>query len=218
MQPGELQRRAKAVLLRQRVAAIADPEDNFRESGRGRSTSYKPEYARVAASMCKLGATDRELADHFDVDIKTIKNWEKDHPTFFKALKRGKAAADERVERALYSKAMGYTYESEKIFYDSKTGEVVRAETYEHVPPSDGAISLWLRNRKPADWRDKVEHDHSHFHMKRGAAITVADAQALFRQARNMPLDELQRTVKMIESPRTIDNDSGDIIEAEEEA
>lgn len=220
VQPGELQRRARAKRMRERIAAAADPEDNFRTSGRGPHTSYKPEYAKVAASLCKLGATDKELADHFDVDVRTIKNWEKHYPSFFKALERGKEAADARVERALYSKAMGYTYESEKIFFDAKNGEVVRAETLEHVPPSDTAISLWLRNRKPAEWRDKVDHDHSHAHFHtRDAAVTVADAQALFRQARNMPLDELQRSMKLIESPVTIDNviDVVDV-EAEEEA
>jgi len=213
--------RVKAKQDRARIVALADPDDNFRAEGRGRDTTYKIEYAKQAASMCKLGATDLELADHFEVTVRTIKNWEKHHPSFFKALRRGKAAADERVERALYSRAMGYSYESEKLFFDAKNGEVVRAETIEHVPPSDTAISLWLRNRKPAEWRDRVDHDHTHSHTlfkQREDEMSVAEAQAVFRQIRNMPLEDLQRTFKMIEAPKTIDNETGDVIDEDIDA
>jgi len=49
----------------------------------GRPTKYKPEFAKVAAQMCKLGVTDADLAAAFDVTTVTVWNWQARHPEFF---------------------------------------------------------------------------------------------------------------------------------------
>lgn len=126
---------------------------------RGRPTAYKPECAEQAEKLCKLGATDVELADFFKVSINTIANWQRQHPEFLGALKAGKEEADNRVERSLFHRANGYTFESEKVFQFQ--GEIVRAETREHVPPDTTACIFWLKNRRPDLWRDKQDHEHS---------------------------------------------------------
>lgn len=123
----------------------------------GRPTKYKDEYAAQAEKLCKLGATDADLADFFEVNTTTIWRWRSQHEEFCNALKVGKDFADETVVRSLYQKAVGYTFASEKIFQHQ--GEVVRAEISEHVPPSDTAAIFWLKNRRPNDWRDKREVD-----------------------------------------------------------
>jgi hypothetical protein len=120
----------------------------------GRPTKYRPEYAKQAQKLCRLGATNQDLADFFEVTIPTIWRWANEHRPFFNALKLGKSEADERVMRSLYQKAVGYTYESEKIITD-REGNVVRIPTREHVPPSDTAAIFWLKNRRPDEWRDK---------------------------------------------------------------
>lgn len=124
----------------------------------GRPTLYKPEYAEQAKKLCELGATDQELADFFDVTDRTIYRWSAKHGEFCQALKGGKEVADNRVERSLYHKAVGYTFDSEKVFQHQ--GEIIRAPIKEHVPPSDTAAIFWLKNRQPEEWRDKVEHHH----------------------------------------------------------
>ncbi len=126
---------------------------------RGRPTEYKAEYAEQAAKLCALGATDYELADFFGVDTRTIYRWKNVHEDFCQALIAGKENADARVERALYNRAVGYTFESEKVFQFQ--GEIIRADTVEHVAADPSAAKLWLTNRRPADWRDKQEHEHS---------------------------------------------------------
>ena len=126
---------------------------------RGRPTDYKPEYAEQASKLCALGATDFELADFFDVDTRTIYRWKNVHDDFCQAVTCGKENADARVERSLYNRAVGYTFESEKVFQHQ--GEIIRAPTTEHVPPDPGAAMNWLKNRKPDDWRDKQEVEHS---------------------------------------------------------
>jgi hypothetical protein len=50
------------------------------------------------------------------------------------ALAAGKAEADGRVERSLYMRAVGYSYDAEKIFCD-KNGNVTKVPYREHVPP-----------------------------------------------------------------------------------
>lgn len=125
----------------------------------GRPTDYRPEFAEQARKLCELGATDLELADFFKVDVRTIYNWKHSQDEFFQAVLVGKDALDDRVERSLYQRAVGYTFESEKVF--NYQGEIVRAPTREHVAPDPGAALNWLKNRRPDKWRDKVEHEHS---------------------------------------------------------
>lgn len=124
----------------------------------GRPTKYLPIYAEQARKLAEFGATDLEVADFFDITSSTLYLWKNVHPEFSEALKVGKEEADDRVERSLYNKAVGYSYESEKIFQFQ--GEVIRAKTREHVPPSEAAMIFWLKNRRPDTWRDKVVQEH----------------------------------------------------------
>lgn len=124
----------------------------------GRPSSYKTEFAGQAAKLCQLGATDVDVADFFQVAVSTVYKWKHDYPEFSEALKSGKDAADERVERSLYHKAVGYSFDSEKVF--NYQGAIVRAPVREHVPPDTTAAIFWLKNRRANDWRDvhKIEH------------------------------------------------------------
>lgn len=131
----------------------------------GRPSTYSPEMAEQAEKLCRLGATDYELADFFDVDVVTIYRWRNTHEEFCKAVKVGKDAADERVARAFYNRAVGYTYPSEKLVTVSLGGsmgsEVQRHATVEHVPPDPGAAFNWLKNRRGDEWREKSHQDHT---------------------------------------------------------
>ena len=126
----------------------------------GRPTEYKPEYCPQAAKLTKLGATDRDLAEFFDVHIRTVQRWAAQHDEFRRAIQLGKDEADEKVERSLFHRAVGYTFESEKIFHNK--GEIVRAACLEHVPPDTAAAFIWLKNRKPDAWRDRTETNVNH--------------------------------------------------------
>lgn len=125
----------------------------------GRPSKYKPEYCKQAEKLCALGATDVELADFFGVSINTIDNWKVRYPEFLGALKEAKDIANQRVVRSLYQRAVGYTFESEKVFQFQ--GQIIRADTREHVPPDTTAQIFWLKNRKSAEWRDKQEQEHT---------------------------------------------------------
>jgi len=115
----------------------------------------------MAEFLCEQGATNDDLAEEFGVSITAIKRWQATYPEFRAALKVGKATADDQVERNLYQRAMGYSYDSEKVQVLA-SGTVVRVPIVVHVPPDVTAMIFWLKNRRPDLWRDvhKVEHEH----------------------------------------------------------
>jgi hypothetical protein len=90
------------------------PPDQLQKSGR-KSTFLKP-YVDIARRMAYLGATDQDLAIAFGVSIMTIIRWRAQHEAFRDAIGVGKGEANKRVERSLYQKAVGYSYDSVKIF------------------------------------------------------------------------------------------------------
>jgi hypothetical protein len=126
----------------------------------GRPTKYDPGYPEQAAKLCKLGATDRDLADFFEVAESTINLWKLEYEEFSESLKLGKEKADERVERALYRRALGYSHDAVKISVNAQGMETI-TPFVEHHPPDTTACIFWLKNRKTADWRDKQETEHT---------------------------------------------------------
>lgn len=126
----------------------------------GRPTKYKPEYAEQALKLCRLGATDKELADFFQVNEDTINEWKKVHPEFSESLKEGKLMADAEVADKLFKRATGYSHEAVKIAA-SPGGDHVAVPYTEHYPPDTTAAIFWLKNRRPDVWRDKQDVQHS---------------------------------------------------------
>jgi hypothetical protein len=120
----------------------------------GRKSTYRKENVSLAQKLAHLGATDRDLADAFGVSIRTISIWQAKHPEFMQALKVGKSEADDRVERSLYQRAVGYSYDAVKIFMPTGAKKPVIVPYLEHVPPDVTAGIFWSKNRRPDRWRD----------------------------------------------------------------
>lgn len=123
-----------------------------------RPSKYKEAFATQAAKLCKLGATDAQLADFFDVSVSTINLWKVQHPEFSESVKVPKAEADDKVEQSLYRRAMGY--EHDEVDIRVVGGEIVETHLRKHYPPDTTAAIFWLKNRRPAEWRDKQEIEH----------------------------------------------------------
>lgn len=123
--------------------------------GAGRPSKFRRDIVERARKLALLGATDREMADFFEVAESTFYLWKLEHPELSEALKVGKEAADERVEHSLYRRALGYSHDAVKIVQVG--GEVVNAPYVEHYPPDVTAAIFWLKNRRPQEWREKVQ-------------------------------------------------------------
>lgn len=131
----------------------------------GRPTKYKKEYDEQAYELCLLfGATNEQLAEYFNVNVDSIYEWQKVHPSFSESLKRGKVIADVEVVKTLFKRATGYEYKEVKNEYegpeaaeeDTPTKKTV---TTKQMAPDVGAIAFWLKNRRGAQWNDRISHE-----------------------------------------------------------
>lgn len=109
-----------------------------------------------ARKMAYLGAKGEEIADFFDVTTTTLFNWRKAYPEFDAAITSGKDALDARVVKSLFHRAMGYDHP--EVHVSNYQGEITLTPLTKRYPPDTGAIALWLKNRRPNEWRDRVEH------------------------------------------------------------
>jgi hypothetical protein len=106
-----------------------------------------------------MGATIAELAEEFGVTGRTINNWKIRHKAFHRACRLAARPADDRVERGLYERAVGYTFEAVEIHVVA--GKLRRVKVLKHVPPDVTAQAKWLHNRRPGKWREKQSIEHS---------------------------------------------------------
>lgn len=129
--------------------------------------------------LVSLGLTDEQIGFVFGVTDRTIRDWKK-NKGISSALKKGKEVADQMVERSLFERACGYSHPEDKIMQYEGTPVVV--PTIKHYAPDTLAAIFWLKNRKPKEWRDKQEIEHSmpdHLLEKyKGVAIASLKARA----------------------------------------
>lgn len=142
----------------------------------GRPTKYKPDFIQQAYDLTLLGFTDKQLAEHFEVNEDTIHEWKKVHPEFSESVKRGKSLVDAKVAGALLKRALGFKYDEitfEKIdgkivLNNTSTEQIKENEAYKKkvvtklVVPDVGAQMNWLKNRQKELWREN-EIDFSKF-------------------------------------------------------
>lgn len=121
----------------------------------GRPSMYRVAFNAQAEKLCRLGATDRDIADFFGVSETTLNNWKLKHPALLESLKRGKDEVDALVEQSLFRRATGYTHPATKFFQAG--GGILQQDYVEHYPPDATSMIFWLKNRQPDRWRDKRE-------------------------------------------------------------
>lgn len=112
------------------------------------------------------GLIDKQIAQNLGVAYSTFRKYRDEHPALSAALKNGKEVIDRQVENALLKRTLGYSYDEvtrERIFreelgiHEIVVTKIVKKE----VNPDTTAQIFWLKNRKPADWRDKKEIDNN---------------------------------------------------------
>ena len=152
--------------------------DGQNKTQSGRPTLYKPEYAEMAHNYCLLGATNDELAGFFNVSPSTVDNWLSVHSEFATAVGNGRAAADASIARKLFQRALGYDYDTRKIFM--YRGEAKKVDYRVHIPPDVGACIFWLRNRRRHQWLERARPDPD------DSGLTVLEIEEAAERARRM--------------------------------
>lgn len=118
-----------------------------------RPTKYDIKFNEQVERLAMLGATDKQIADFFEVAESTLNLWKKEYQEFSESLKRGKLIADTRVAASLFKKAVGFTRKGVKIF--NANGKPLIVPYNEYYPPDTTAQIFWLKNRQKEIWRDK---------------------------------------------------------------
>lgn len=122
-----------------------------------REKKWDPSYVDQVKRLCRLGMTDTEIALFFEIKIQTFWMWRAKHPDFVAALRTGREFAHERVERAAYQCAVGFTIQEIKLFHHQ--GMVVEHPVDVYYPP-DGKLAMrWLESARAKKWANpnKVE-------------------------------------------------------------
>ena len=100
------------------------------------------------------GLTNEQIANNIGINVKTLYEWKNKESNISNALKKGKEVVDIEVENALLKRALGYKYD--EVTYEN--GVETKRVTKE-VQPDTTAQIFWLKNRKPNNWKDRVETD-----------------------------------------------------------
>lgn len=123
------------------------------------------------------GLINEQIANEIGIHPSTLYDWQKKYSEIAEALKRGKDVIDRQVENALLKRALGYEYEEvtkeRSIKKDMKGDYAIDLQGFpiaemvttkivtKQVVPDTTAQIFWLKNRKPEQWRDKQQVEHS---------------------------------------------------------
>lgn len=80
------------------------------------------------------GLTFEQIAKNIGINVTTLREWRKKDPTISTTLKRGREVVDYEVENALLKSALE----------GNTTAQI-----------------FWLKNRKPKEWREKIQYENS---------------------------------------------------------
>lgn len=117
-------------------------------------------------AWARNGLTDEQIAANIGISRSTLNEWKNRFSYISDTLKRGKEIVDIQVENALLKRALGYTYKetTREAQFNPQTEQyemVVTKEVTKEVVPDTTAQIFWLKNRKPEEWRDKKDVEHS---------------------------------------------------------
>jgi hypothetical protein len=135
------------------------------KTGAGRPSKWQDEYCEQAYKLTLLGWGDKQLAEFWHIDEKTLNSWKHIHPEFLQSITEGKGPADGNVAHSLYKRAIGYSHDDVDIRTLSHglnaSAELVITPIVKHYPPDTAAASLWLRNRANKLWKEKNQTEVS---------------------------------------------------------
>lgn len=88
----------------------------------------------IVQGWARDGLSNKQIAHNIGINESTFYEWQNKHSQFSEAVKKGKEVIDREVENALYNRAM---------------------------EGDSTSMIFWLKNRKPNDWNDRKQVEHS---------------------------------------------------------
>lgn len=126
------------------------------------------------------GLTDEQIASNMNIHVSTLYSYQNKYSEISESLKKGKEVVDYEVENALLKRAMGYEYveTTRETKWNPSTEQFELVESKKvtkHVIPDTTAQIYWLKNRKPKQWRDKVDVDNTDVDNINNGIINIAN-------------------------------------------
>lgn len=118
-------------------------------------TKFNKETRRICRMLYEKGFLDREVADVMGVSWRTIMSWREKNPEFFAEVMAAKDKVDDKAERTLFERAMGYKVKETKVTMDGQGAVLERTVTQKEIPPDVGSLVFWLKNRRRDQWKDR---------------------------------------------------------------
>jgi hypothetical protein len=137
-----------------------------KKSHKGNTTGVKDKFDAIDLSQVYrlggLGLNYREVGLALGVDESTVLTWNKKHPEFDQALKKGRQDYDTEAVVGLRKRVTGYRYtevtrEWKVVAGRGRTAryDLIITKTVEkEVAPEPIACFFWLQNRKPDSWKN----------------------------------------------------------------
>lgn len=128
-------------------------------------THVAPRFVEIE-DWVRNGATDEEIAKRLGIAYSTFKEYKNEFSAFSAILKKSKDFVDAQVENALLQRALGgkvtlkRPFKTKRVVYENgrrveEKEEIVSADYEEYIIPDTAAQIFWLKNRRPAQWREK---------------------------------------------------------------
>jgi hypothetical protein len=126
---------------------------------KGKHKTFTRIELKAVEHLARLGATNKHMAEYFEVHTTTVEEWIRDNRFFRSAIKKGRIEADMKVVNSLYKRATGYSYIEEEYSVVEIDGEAQPLSKMAHVkrtvktlPPDVKAAIHWLKVRQRDIW------------------------------------------------------------------
>lgn len=171
----------------------------------GAPTKYSNRYTpKFVCWLARDGLTNQQIADEIGITSQTLYDWKRTYPEVADALIKGKDGVDREVEDSLLKRALGYDYEKEEVEVNTIAGEKgdrlfsKKKTTTMHVPADIVAVIYWLKNRKPAAWRER--RFETNFDQQKGE---IADLFDKMKESPDLDLDTAKRLDTIVSNKST---------------
>lgn len=125
--------------------------------GSGGHEKYTPMMKDVIVNLIKAGCSKKKIAELCGIDRGTLYSWMARYGDLHVAVEKAYCVTEELLEAALLRSALGHSVPETKVFYDSKTGEVITHKMKKHFSPNPKAIEFALKNLNPDRWKERHE-------------------------------------------------------------
>jgi len=126
---------------------------------------YSKELTEKICKHLKQGNTINTTCQAVGIHKDTFFDWMKKKSDFSDSIKKAQSTADKKVENALFKMATG-TFEYIERHYETTVIDKIKLGTLKKtikktLAPNITAQIFYLKNRKPDEWKDKQDIEHS---------------------------------------------------------